>query len=526
MEASSQDVSALIQNPHPQTFSLNSNEPVDWNPQVEMRGSELLELQLTRSDADNAASTIELPLRKKISTDSALLDSNSDDLWAQLRSGFKFSRYNNSKVERQIKRLTQNPNYFIKTIEKGATYLPYFIEQLELHGLPSELALLPFIESGYNPRVYSVKGAAGLWQFMPATAKQYGLNYNWWYAGRRDITASTNSAITLLKQLQQQFNGNWPLVLAAYNAGPSAVKKAIRANLRQNKPADYDSLKLSRETRNFYPKLIAVKKIIANPEAYNIELPSVSPNSPFEIVEFDFQVDLNRLAHAIDVKLVNLALLNPGLRRYSTPPSGPHRVLVPSEKLQASLDWKQNLMPGEAIESFTHVVRAGDTLSEIANVYHVEVGALMAINAKSSTLIRVGEQILVPKLLAHASNFDNTDHILHNVIAGDSLSLIAHHYNVKVSDLRSLNDLHSDLIKIGETLKIPNRPFFKQSPTPPAVASINSSQSQFVHTVSKGESLWSIARSYGVRVKDLIDWNGISRNHHIYPAQQLIVNTE
>ena len=450
------------------------------------------------------------------------------DIWQEIRAGFKLEPFDHKLVKRHEKRYTRNPQHFERILERAATYLPYFLEQTNQQNLPTEIVLLPLIESAYNPRVYSSRGAAGLWQFMPATGRLYGLNQDWWYEGRRDITYSTQAALKHLVRLNKKFDGNWPLTFAAYNAGSNGIKRAIKSNQRKDKATDLGSLRLNSETRNYYPKLMAVKNIIQNPTAYGIELPKASPQSPFEIVEFDFQVDLGVLANAIEIDPLQLALLNPGLRRHATPPNGPFRVLVPTKTLNKTLAWKQDLHPSQAISSIVHVVKAGDTLSEIAQEYSVPLASLKTINSKSSYDIRIGEVIRIPVPDASGDNFkatagwDSLD-LVHTVVAGDSLSRIAKQYNVKLSNLRAMNGLspNAHLIKIGQQLQIPDGQLGSYPPT--ATATAANSASRVTHLVTKGESLWSIARKYKVRVSDILHWNKIGHSAYIHPGQNLTI---
>ncbi len=451
----------------------------------------------------------------------------SVDIWSEIRDSFQLESFESDLVKRHEKRYTRNPKHFERILERAKEYLPYIFEQTQRYNMPSEVVLLPLIESGYNPRIYSTRGAAGLWQFMPATGRNYGLKQDWWYEGRRDITYSTQAALKHLRDLNEMFNGDWPLTFAAYNVGHNGMIRAINANKRRNKPTDLKSLKLNSETRNFYPKLIAVKNIIQNPNDYGVKLPEVTTKSPFEIVEFDFQIDLAVLSEAIQIDSVQLALLNPGLRRYATPPDGPFRILVPAEKLSQTVDWKRDLRPSEAIVARSeHRVSAGDTLSEIAEFYGVSIASIKVINAKSSNLIKIGEILRIPSHRGASEGLSGLQgvEIVHQVVANDSLSEIAQAYNVKLSELRAINGLSakSDLIRIGQQLRIPDSSR-SISNKPTVAASSQDLRSRVQHSVRSGESLWTIARRYGVRVIDIVNWNKISRSAHIYPGQKLVI---
>ena len=449
------------------------------------------------------------------------------DIWSEIRESFQLENFESDLVKRHEEQYTRNPKHFERILERAKVYLPYIFEQTQRYNMPSEVVLLPLIESGYNPRIYSTRGAAGLWQFMPATGRNYGLKQDWWYEGRRDITYSTQAALKHLRNLNEMFDGDWPLTFAAYNVGHNGMIRAINANKRRNKPTDLKSLKLNSETRNFYPKLIAVKNIIQNPNDYGVKLPEVTTKSPFEVVEFDFQIDLAVLSEAIQVDSSKLALLNPGLRRYATPPDGPFRILVPTEKLSETVGWKRDLRPSEAIVSRSeHRVRAGDTLSEIAEFYGVSVASIKVINAKSSNLIKIGEILRIPSHQGASEGLGGLQgvELMHQVVANDSLSEIAQAYNVKLSELRAINGLSakSDLIRIGQQLRIPDSSR-SISNNPTVAASSHDLRSRVQHSVRSGESLWTIARRYGVRVIDIVNWNKISRSAHIYPGQKLVI---
>ena len=474
--------------------------------------------------------TFAYPDYSKIDFNKALAKSNSttnaaqsSDIWPEIRAGFRLEKFYSPLVKKHEQRFTKNPKQFERVLERASTYLPYLLEQVNQRDLPTEIVFLPLIESGYNPRIYSSRGAAGLWQFMPATGRVYGLVQDAWYEGRRDITRSTHAALNHLTDLNVRFDREWPLTFAAYNAGQNAIHRAIEANKKRNKPTDLQSLKLNSETRNFYPKLIAVKNIISNPAAYGIDLPKISMQSPFETIEFDFQIDLTRLASAIEVDLLHLAQLNPGLRRQATPPGGPHRILVPTEKLRETQAWKVDLHPSNAIGSVDYVVKPGDSLSEIAQQYAVSVYTLKVVNSKTSDLIKIGETIRIPTPRTVVDGNLGGVETVHTVVAGEYLGGIAQAYDVKLSQLRSINGIsaNSHLIKVGQKLRIPNDSSNSKNIT--VTASADSLQSRVVHVVRSGESLWKIARLYKVRIAELIKWNSISQRSLIRPNQKIVV---
>ena len=396
--------------------------------------------------------------------------------------------------------------------------------------MPSEIALLPIIESAYNPRARSRAGAVGLWQFMPFTGKQYGLKQNWWYEGRRDIIASTAAALDYLSHLNLIFDNDWTLALAAYNAGENGIHRAIRKNQDQNKSTRYSDLKLKQETSNFVPKLIAVKKIIANPEAYGIDLPKLSSEPAFAIVQFNFQVDLAILAHRTRIQKYELEQLNPGLRRNVTPPSGPHRILVPSEKQGRVVSWISDLHPSHAVVTAMYLVKPGDVLGAIAQRYNVSVASIKSINSMKSDLIRIGELIRIPNpsSISQHAEYINQDkkaggQFIHQVELGEVLGTIAQRYNVSLAKLRTVNSLNSDLIQVGQKLRIPIPNTIGQFASTPVAGYNLTTGTRYIHKVKLGESLWKIARLYQVNVTNLLNWNDIDSGTYIHPGQSIVV---
>ena len=454
----------------------------------------------------------------------------SEDLWQQIRDDFGFPEMDNRLVRKHVKFYSERPEYFERTLKRASLYLPYIAQKVNSMGMPSEIALLPIIESAYNPRARSRAGAVGLWQFMPFTGKQYGLKQNWWYEGRRDIIASTTAALDYLSHLHSLFDNDWSLALAAYNAGENGIHRAIRKNQNQNKSTEYSDLRLTQETRNFVPKLIAVKKIIANPEAYGIELPKLSSEPAFEIVQFNFQVDLAILAYRTKIPKYELEQLNPGLRRTATPPSGPHRILVPSDKYDRVVNWISDLHPAKAVLTAIYQVKRGDVLGTIAQRYNVSVAAIKSINSMKSDLIRIGELIRIPNpsSISQHAEYINQDkkaggQFIHQVELGEALGTIAQRYNVSLAKLRTVNSLNSDLIQVGQKLRIPISNTIGQFAGTPVAGYNLATGTRYIHKVKLGESLWRIARLYQVNVTNLLNWNDIDSGTYIHPGQSIVV---
>lgn len=446
----------------------------------------------------------------------------SENAWERIRSGYRFASLDNKIVRNYEKFYSKNPKTMERIVERARHYLPYIVSQVERRDLPLELALLPIVESAYNPRAYSRAGAAGLWQFMPYTGKQYGLIQNWWYEGRRDIVASTDAALRHLHDLSLVFDNDWHLVLAAYNAGMYGVQRAIRKNKKRNKPTDYSSLDLAKETRHFVPKLIAIRNIVTDPTAFGLTLPYLPMKPLFEVVYFDFQVDLGIIAAETQIQGYRLAQLNPGLRRTVTPPNGPHRVLVPSDTYHDVMSWKSNLQPSHAVTTVFYRVRKGDMLGTIAQNHNVSVSAIKSVNSMNTDLIRIGQMLRIPTPASLAKGefrLGSNSHIIYRVRKGDALGKIAQRYDVSIAALKSANVLHSDLIIVGQKLRIPTpgsrTVHDKTVAAAPSEDKLDQNKQFVIHNVVEGDNLYRIALKYGVSVAQLRISNTLSSDRII-----------
>ena len=462
---------------------------------------------------EESETTIENPAQP------AMIKAPPDNVWERIRSGYQLESLDNKIVRKYEVFYSKNPKTMERIIDRAKDYLPYIVSEVERRGLPLELALLPVVESAYNPRAYSRAGAAGLWQFMPYTGKQYGLVQNWWYEGRRDIVASTDAALRHLYDLSVVFDNDWHLALAAYNAGMYGVQKAIKKNRKRNKPTDYSSLSLLRETRHFVPKLIAIRNIVSDPEAFGLTLPYLPMVPQFEMVHFDFQVDLGIVASQTRIQEYQLAKLNPGLRRTVTPPEGPHRILVPSSNYRDVLNWKSSLRPSHAVTTVLHTVKSGDVLGTIAEKYNVSISAIKSVNSMSSSLIRIGQRLRIPTpaSLARGNVRINADgDIIYRVKRGDTLSTIGQRYDVSVATLKSVNLLYSDLIRVNQKLQIPtpgSRSVHGKIVETPVQDKPKQNQRTIIHDVVSGDTLYRIAMTYGISVAKLRVSNSLSSDH-------------
>jgi membrane-bound lytic murein transglycosylase D len=318
------------------------------------------------------------------------------DIWERMRGAFGLPEEMTESVAWHIDNFRKHSWRIERLLARGKPYLYYILNQVERRGLPAELALLPAVESAFDPFATSPAGAAGIWQFMPGTAEQVGLRQDWWYDGRRDIVAGTVAALDYLAELQQYFDGDWLLALGAYNASVASIKRAIQYNQDKGEPTDFWHLDLPQETRDYVPKLIALRVLINNPDAYNITLPVLTNSRYFRVEDIGGRIDLQVAARLAGTSLEELQQLNPGLNRSITPPDGQHRLLVPSSKATLFRD-RLALLPHDLrIQSITYRIRWGDTLSAIAHYSRTTVARLRQLNRLDNSRIIAGERLIIP----------------------------------------------------------------------------------------------------------------------------------
>ncbi len=431
------------------------------------------------------------------------------DLWERIRRGFRLSDVDNPRIRHQVEWLEAHPKHLLWTSERALPYLYYIVEQTEQRGLPTELALLPVIESGFRPQIRSRYQAAGLWQFIPSTAEAFGLKQTWWYDGRCDVEESTQAAFDYMQHLADQFEGDWLLTLAAYNAGPSLVRRAIVRNRKEGLSTDYWSLDLPRETQKYLPRLLAVAKVVRQPAAHGIELTPIPDKAQFSPVELQQQIDLRLAADMADMGEDELKQLNPGLLRWATDPEGPHRLLLPRHKAGTFADKLAALPPQQWTTLKRYQIRPGDTLGGIAQRHGVKVTDLQRANKLSSSNIRAGTHLLIPmngpEADTNAELATKTEQQKHVVKRGDTLWDIARSYQLNHQHLARWNGLATDdTLWPGQILKL----------------KANAQRQAISYRVRSGDTLYVIARRHGVSVADLKRWNKLSGTH-LRPGQIL-----
>ncbi len=329
----------------------------------------------------------------------------SKDIWDRLRSGFDIPDPEMDLVDKHIRLLQANPESVNRLLERSSSYLFYIMEEVEARDLPSELALLPFVESAFNPKAVSPAKAAGMWQFMPATGKSFNLKQNMFLDERGDIIKSTRAALEYLQRLHYQFD-DWPLALAAYNWGEGSVSRAIQKNQNANLTTNYFSLSMPKETRNYVPKLLAYKKIIEDPEKYGFKLPTV-PNHPYFVeVPVVQDIDLDKAIELSDMAKDQFIALNPSFTKPVILKEFNQSILLPYGKAEIFKDnLKNNQKP---LASWTAVkVHKTDTVEKIAQQIQVTPADIRLVNnIPNGMKIRSGSSLLIPKKIEHLGDVD------------------------------------------------------------------------------------------------------------------------
>lgn len=461
---------------------------------------------------------------------SAPTDQPPKNIWSRLRRGFALPHeVERVRVAAELRWFKTHPGYVDRVAERASRHLYFILEELEARAMPTEIALLPIVESAYDPFAYSHGRAMGLWQFIPSTARLYKLQMDWWYDGRRDIVASTRAALSYLENLHRRFDGDWMLALAAYNSGEGNIRKAIRRNQLRGRPTDFWSLDLLAETNAYVPRLLAVSALIAEPSKYGITLRAI-PDKPYWVqVEVGSQLDLGEGARMAEIETAELYRLNPAFNQWATHPRSPQTLLIPAEQEQTFRKNLSELPIHKRLGWERHKIKAGDTLGEIAMKYNTSVNVLRQFNRIKGSLIRAGQSLLIPVALRQQEDYSlsqqqrlkraqarlyakhNAAPLTHTVVSGDTLWDLSRKYNVNMRSLATWNGMASlDILKPGTVLKV-----WSKNRRDSVVRKVN-------YRVRKGESLSLIASKFNLSVNNIKKWNNkVSQKHYIHPGERL-----
>ena len=377
-------------------------------------------------------------------------------IWNRLISLYALPDIENERVEKEIQNYLNQPEYLTTIQQRAEPFLYFILDQIESKQIPGELALLPVVESAFKPNAISKSSASGLWQFMPATGRLFGLKQNWWYDGRNDVYTSTQAATTYLKQLSELFDDDWFLALAAYNAGKGTIGKAIKRNMENGLATDYWSLALRKETMDYVPRLLAIAKIFANADKYNIPLQPF-PNEPyFTVVNIESQLDLNLAIEMAQVPDNEFFTLNPAFKRLSTNPDGPFHLLIHTDKTETFKENLARIAKKDRIKRIRHQIKAGENLGVIARKYHTTVKALRYSNHLANNNIKTGQLLLISTVTDNA--FNKTTKVkkqFYTVKKGDTFWNIARQFAVSSQDIANWNNLSlNKLLQPGQKLII------------------------------------------------------------------------
>ena len=464
--------------------------------------------------------------------------SQEDDLWQVIANRQGIKSVSNSRVQSRIDWISNHPEYLSLISKRAEPFLYLVVSELEKQNVPIEIALLPIVESDYYPFSYSHGTAAGLWQFIPSTGRMYGLEEDWWHADRRDVLASTKAAANYLNDLNKMFKGDWLLSIAAYNAGPGRIQRAIDTNIKLGKKTDFWSLDLPQETEKYVPKLLALSQVIKNPSRYNQKLLEID-NKPFlNEVELDSQFDLALISQWTGLSIDQIYNYNPGLKRWATPESLPYIMLLPEEVIYSFNDnlSKQGQRP--KISWTRYKIKQGDSLSLIAQNYNTTIGQIMSVNELDNDAIRADKYLIVPlaqKSEGYYSLSDNqreksrlniqknSEKIIYTVVAGDSLWKISIKFGTTINNLVRLNQISpSDSLSIGKELVI-----LRDNKNKTELAKITNTgidiNRDIFYTVKEGDNLSRIAQKYNVKIAEIRSWNDLNEEYILQPGDKLTI---
>ena len=384
-------------------------------------------------------------------------------IWFRINNGYKMKERPSRRIRNFEKWYSQRPEYVERMIERSEKYLFYVVGEVEKRNMPMEIALLPMIESAYNPISTSRKKAAGMWQFIPATGRVYGLEQNWWLDNRRNVVKSTNAALNYLEKLHKEF-GTWELALASYNAGEGRIRRAIKRNRRNKKSTGYYSLRLPKETKNYVPKLFAIKNIISNPRKYGLNLPKIKNQPYFEYVEINKNIDTQLVTRLAEISIEEFQLLNPQHKRpVINVKNAPQKINLPCQNIHI-FNYNFHNYDKPLSNWNAYKPKKKESVAQVAKKFGIDRKILIQVNRlERRKSFRRNSTILIPNKDAITTYFPTNVNELYNyssitthkVSSGETLSHISDKYNISVRDIKEFNELRSDRIIIGDTLDIP-----------------------------------------------------------------------
>jgi len=385
------------------------------------------------------------------------------NIWSRINSGYGMKERPSRRIRNYEKWYSKKPEYVQRMLKRSEKYLFHVVGEVEKRNMPMEIALLPMIESAYNPVATSRKKAAGMWQFIPSTGKIYGLKQNWWVDERRSVVESTNAALNYLEKLHKEF-GSWELALASYNAGEGRVGRAIKRNKRNKKPTGYYSLRLPKETKNYVPKLFAIKNIISNPEKYGLNLPNIKNKPYFEYIEVTKNIDTQLIARLAEISIEEFQLLNPQHKRpVINIKNISQKINLPHQNIHI---FNYNFYSYDKPLSnwVAYKPKRKERVAHVAKKFGIDRKILIQVNRlerrksfrRNSTILIPNKDAITTYFPTNVNELYNYSSIItHKIKPGQTLSHISDKYNISVRDIKEFNELRSDKIIIGDKLDIP-----------------------------------------------------------------------
>jgi membrane-bound lytic murein transglycosylase D len=472
----------------------------------------------------------ELLLDLPIDEEQSALVQSPNDIWQRIRGQLQFEVIDDKRVNEQRDWYLRHPDYMQRVANRAKPFLYLIVDEIERQDMPLELALLPIVESAFDPFAYSHGRAAGMWQFIPSTGKRFGMKQNWWYDGRRDVVASTKGAMAYLNYLLKMFDGDWLHALAAYNSGEGRVLSAIKKNKKANIATDFWSLDLPKETRAYVPKLLALADILQHSEEYGFTWPQIENKAFTQRVDIGSQIDLALAADMAGLTIKELHALNPGYNRWATDPDGPYALLLPIENVAKFSEALALTDRKDRLNWVRHKVKSGDSLLKIADKYHTTVDIIAQVNELKGNMIRTGDFLVIPvalksldayslsqdqRLASIQSHKNGNLKVNHTVKNGDTMWDISRKYKVDLRSLAKWNGMApTDPLMPGKELVVW---LDKASSSKTS----NAVMRNLTYTVRSGDSLARIAGKFKVSVKDLMAWNQLSSKKYLQPGQTL-----
>jgi len=481
--------------------------------------------------AENSVTTAQPIIEEKIKTPQEV-----DDLWQRIEMQLALPINEHRAITQQLKWYKRHPAYIKRVSKRAEPYLYFIVEEIEKRNMPLEIALLPIVESAFDPFAYSHGAASGMWQIISGTGKRYGLEQNWWYDGRRDVIAATTAALDYLQYLHKYFKGDWLHALAAYNSGEGRVGRAIKKNRRLNKPTDFWSLKLPKETKNYVPKLLALSSLLKNSKQHGINWPTIDNVQKVAQVSIESQMDLALAAKLADIELKDFYQLNPGFNRWATSPNNSHKLLLPVDKVETFSEALAKTSKDDRLKWTRYKIKSGDTLGAISRKFDTTSAIIRQTNNVKGSSIQAGDFLLIPIASTKLSDYQlsadsrlnakqNTKYgkhkISHLVQSGDNLWDIARKYKVNHRNIAKWNGIApTDNLKLGKKLVI------WLGDKNNNVALQNRVYRKVTYKVRNGDSIARIAKKFNVRVKDVVRWNALNIKKYLKPGQRLTLRVD